>query len=576
PVGSAKSSAFARARMSAEFRATDDSSLKSLKFSAWYAFPRLLSIGCRGIPLRGPSPLLASPDAFSKAAVIIPVWTRAMLPSVAEMICWNWDEARPSTSDGRARMRSRSGSFGLVTSRTSLQPAALTRSAAAASVRIRCMIYALLGSRVFRSEARADDERECPQLRERERIHRVDQTASRGTAGVACTHLRIEAQVIGPRLQVAADHTDRPVTEVCDPADVVGQRQLAELHETRVLDHAVVRPEDVVEAADAVRVAARPGACTVVVADRLCGLDALAALVDVVRQEVEVGPVTALVPHALTECTLDECVEREALPAQRVRHAETVVRQRVTERQDGRRAILLADQDRHAPRRLHTIRRLLGRQHRVPQVVRDAHGRVVTLTDPHDVALVVDLEGAARAAALRAELRGHLGAGAHELAAVQRAVALTFRDADDLLGCLQVRADEEGRHVQLLDDGAARGVACACRPAHALRIVEHGHGKRCLPRLAAHRARVLPLPREPGRDRDRDRQDLVDRLRVGVRHHQAVAAEQLELGTDLLLGDDLRAQLGVAERVRRQRAARTDREGLVLRAVVRYVTRGTE
>src|SRR5690606_31349823 len=139
------------------------------------------------------------------------------------------------------------------------------------------------------------------QLRERERVDRVDDPVPRGAARRTNPDLRVEARVVRPRLQVAPDHADRPVAEAGQTPDLVRGLELTELDEARVLDEPVVRAENVVEPTDTVRVAARPRARTVEVADRLGRLDRLAGLVDVTRQEVEVRPVTALVPHVAAE-----------------------------------------------------------------------------------------------------------------------------------------------------------------------------------------------------------------------------------------------------------------------------------
>src|SRR5690606_15632583 len=299
------------------------------------------------MPLRGPSPLFASPDAFMNDAVIIPVCTRAMLPSVAERICWNCDAASASTSAGFPSTSPRSGLLGFVTSRS--QPATTAINPAAVRDRRNRICRSPLR---MRSEGRAEHERERAQLREREGIDGVDQAAARLSARAANTDLRIEAGVIGPGLDVPADQADRPVTEAADLTDVVRCRDLAQLDEARVLCRPVVRRKDVVEAADTVVVAAGSGACTVEVADRLRRLDAGVALIDLVAEEVQVGPVPALVPHVTPERAFDQTVHRQTSVLDRVRHADAIVRQRIADRQTQRRAVLVADQDRHAPRRL--------------------------------------------------------------------------------------------------------------------------------------------------------------------------------------------------------------------------------
>src|SRR5690606_36572643 len=147
------------------------------------------------------------------------------------------------------------------------------------------------------SESRADRERDRPRLRERERVDRVDQTAAGSAAGAPDPDLRVEPAAVGPGLQVPADHAHGPIAEP-DATEPVRQGDLPQLHEARVLRRAVVRCQDVVEAADAAA-AAGPRARAVVVAHGLRGLDRLAALIHLVREEVQVGPVLALVPHAL-------------------------------------------------------------------------------------------------------------------------------------------------------------------------------------------------------------------------------------------------------------------------------------
>src|SRR6478672_2894984 len=107
-------------------------------------------------------------------------------------------------------------------------------------------------------EARGEGDRERAEIREAERVHLVHQRAGRGAA-TARTDFRIETRVARPRVQVAADETERPIAPSADLADAVAQAHFAELHERAVFHDVVVRAKEIVEAADT-RALARAGA----------------------------------------------------------------------------------------------------------------------------------------------------------------------------------------------------------------------------------------------------------------------------------------------------------------------------
>src|SRR6266446_3997823 len=329
-----------------------------------------------------------------------------------------------STSAGRPSARSRSGSVTSCTSSVSLQAmnaSARTPAATKRSLDIDCSSTekwarspssrrttgpAARGVRCL--ERRAQSDREGAQVRERKGIHRID---GRRTCAVQLrparqTDLGIEAAVAREREQVAAHDADLPIARVADRADVIREEQLPELRVARVLDRVAVGSELIVETAEPREAVGRRR--PPVVADRLGGLDRLPDLIDVIRQEVEVRPVEALVPDLLADRGIEERVKVEPLVPHVLRDGEAEIRQRVPERDVLRLTLVVPQQDRHAP--VHGDAPRTTPKLRIPQVVADAHTGVVAAADPHQEAFIVPLEGAGGTAAIAGERRRQLGA----------------------------------------------------------------------------------------------------------------------------------------------------------------------
>src|SRR5206468_1715233 len=102
-------------------------------------------------------------------------------------------------------------------------------------------------------ERRAQSNRECAEVRERERVHGIDGRRPRPVQLRASRQpdLGIEPAVPGDGKQVTPDHADIPITRPSDRTDVIGDEQLAELRVARILDGVAVGRQLVVEAADA-------------------------------------------------------------------------------------------------------------------------------------------------------------------------------------------------------------------------------------------------------------------------------------------------------------------------------------
>src|SRR6185295_4727245 len=269
-----------------------------------------------------------------------------------------------STSPGRLSARSRSGSVTSSTTRVSLQamkPRARTTEATKRSLDIVYSSTEKMGlasppgdtpgvedrSRLL--ERRAQSDREGTEVRERERVHRIDGRRTRAVqlGPARQTHLGIEAAIAGEREQIAAHEADVPITRPGDRTDVVGDEQLAQLRVARIFHRRIVGEQLVVEPAE-------PGKAVLarrapVVPDGLRVFNRLPDLIDVVRQEVEVRPVEALVPDLLAHRGIDQRIEAELLDAHVLRDGEPEVRQSVSERHVPGVPVGIAQQDRHAP-----------------------------------------------------------------------------------------------------------------------------------------------------------------------------------------------------------------------------------
>jgi len=146
-------------------------------------------------------------------------------------------------------------------------------------------------------EARGQTDCEGPRVRERERVDRIDGRRLRLSAGDA--DFRIEAAIAGDRPEVAPDETDLPISLAANRTEPVRDEQLANLGVARILDREIVRAENVVEAAEPISIVGLSG--PIVVADRFGRLNRFPLLIDVVRQEIQVRPMEALVPDMLAD-----------------------------------------------------------------------------------------------------------------------------------------------------------------------------------------------------------------------------------------------------------------------------------
>ena len=130
-------------------------------------------------------------------------------------------------------------------------------------------------------ECRAQSDRECAEVRERERVHRVD---GRRTCAVQLRTTRqadlgIEAAVTRQREQVPSHEADVPIAGPRDRADVIGYEHFAQLRVARILHGLVVGEQLVVEPAEP-RESVLPR-CAPVIPDRLRRLDRLPDLINV-------------------------------------------------------------------------------------------------------------------------------------------------------------------------------------------------------------------------------------------------------------------------------------------------------
>src|SRR3989442_12429718 len=139
--------------------------------------------------------------------------------------------------------------------------------------------------------------------------------------------LGIKAPIAGNREQVAADQADAPVAHPADRTQVVRHQELAQLRVARILHREVVRTENVVQPSEPSGVVGWRRA--VVVADRLGALDGLAGLVGVVRKEIGVRPMEALIPDALADRPVHQAVYREPLPSAILRDGEAEIGTRI-------------------------------------------------------------------------------------------------------------------------------------------------------------------------------------------------------------------------------------------------------
>src|SRR5512141_3396870 len=212
-------------------------------------------------------------------------------------------------------------------------------------------------------EARGEREREAAKRREIESVRAVDETRARDAArgALAGAGFRIVARVLGPGVQVATHDASGPIAaQAANRADAIGHAHLAQLREARLLDAVVVRAEHIVEAT---RAAGLRRADAPAVTDRLCRLDRVVRLVEVVRAEVQQAPLLALVVQVVAERPVEQGIEREALVLNGVVPGEAEARQRVAKdvqhwttfaRLAGERTIddRVSEHQRHVPRRL--------------------------------------------------------------------------------------------------------------------------------------------------------------------------------------------------------------------------------
>src|SRR5438094_6434973 len=159
-----------------------------------------------------------------------------------------------STSAGRPSARSRSGSVTSWTTSVSLHAMKAKASTPAAIERSLDIVDSSTGkgarppssppgqspgveagSRLL--ERRAQSDRECAEVRERERVHRID---GRRTCAVKLRTTRqadlgIEAAVTCDREQVPSHEADVPIAGPRDRADVIGYEHFAQLRVARIL-----------------------------------------------------------------------------------------------------------------------------------------------------------------------------------------------------------------------------------------------------------------------------------------------------------------------------------------------------
>src|ERR1035437_568686 len=177
------------------------------------------------------------------------------------------------------------------------------------------------------SEARAQLERDAARVREPVVVDGVERR--RAARARAAAGLWIVALVTGPRLEVAGDQRDRPVALPADLADAVAEADFAELHVGVVLDRHGVRVQHVVQTAHA-GVVRSTGA--EIVAERMCGGNALAELVLFPVHEVAERPGAPDVEHADPLDRVHQHVRRELLEREVLGERVAEVRQRVADR----------------------------------------------------------------------------------------------------------------------------------------------------------------------------------------------------------------------------------------------------
>ena len=292
------------------------------------------------------------------------------------------------------------------------------------------------------------------------------------------------------------------------------------------------------------------------------------------REEIEVRPVEALVPHLLADRRIDQRVEIEFLEPDVLGHAETEVRERVPQSDVERGAVVVPQQDRHAPiqhgnapRRLVLVERRIA-DGRLPQVVGDAHAGVVAVADPYQEAVVIDLERAVGRAAVRLERTGQLRAVREEFVPVERAEALAHLRQEDRASALLIGAEVERGHTERGDHGSVAIVDHASRPLEIAPLHQRDI-QRHLDGLVRERTGVLPLALEPGTGTDRHRQDLLFDLGMRIGDVRRVATEQLDVGAHFGFLVQLGAEIAIAECDEREHSAGADGERLVLRVEAR-------
>src|SRR5690606_8477593 len=212
---------------------------------------------------------------------------------------------RASTSAALLSARSRSGSFGLLTSRSAQAVAPPRRRSPIAA-----MLWIFNMCRLS-SGVELNAERPCPEVGVLVAFHPCEGSRAEVTATLA--DLRIVAAVVRPRHEVAPGEDQREAVEGVEDreaaelrrAETVRQRHLTQLHVARVLDD--------------VRVGVEParGVDRLVVAERLLFVLRHAALVDDGGPALEDRPQEGLVVDVKAAGRIDEAVEGEVLPVQR-------------------------------------------------------------------------------------------------------------------------------------------------------------------------------------------------------------------------------------------------------------------
>src|SRR6266508_2038766 len=258
-----------------------------------------------------------------------------------------------STSAGLLSARSRSGSVMFSTTSVSLQAKKARARTLAATKRSLDIVYSSTekgprppssppgkrpgvegGTRLL--ERRAQSDREGAEVRERKRVDRVDGRRSRaiqlriGARAARQSGLRVESAITCDRKQVAAHDADLPIAGMGNRADVIRDEQLAQLRVARVLHRVTIGGELIVEPAESRKAVGRRRAP--VIPDRVGVLHRLADLIHVIRQEVQVCPMEALVPDLPADVGVDQRIEVEPSEAHVLGHGEPEVGAGVTQR----------------------------------------------------------------------------------------------------------------------------------------------------------------------------------------------------------------------------------------------------